>query len=112
GVAQSLIEHWDGSVWSIVSPNVSPNDNYLQAISARTPTDIWAVGYYRTGTGTPFQTLILHYNGTQWTQSPTPPGPGTAENYLYGVAYVSATDAWAVGYYSNSTNIYQTLTLR
>src|SRR5205085_8701560 len=72
--------------------------------------DAWAVGYYRPAPGNPFQTLILHYDGTQWTQVASP-HPGSVENYLYGVAILSATDAWAVGYYSNAANIYQTLTL-
>jgi hypothetical protein len=112
GVGQMLIEHWNGSAWSIVpGPNVGTSDNYLQAVSARTSADVWAVGYHRTATGSPFQTLILHYDGVQWTQSASP-NAGSVENYLYGVAFVSATDAWAVGFYSNSTNVYRTLTLR
>ncbi len=112
GVTQTLIEHWNGTAWSIVSsPNVGTSDNFLQAVSARTGSDIWAVGYYRTAPGNPWLTLILHYNGTQWTQTASP-SPGSAENYLYGVAYVSATDAWAVGFDSNTTNIYMILTLR
>jgi hypothetical protein len=112
GVTQTLIEHWNGSTWTIsASPDVGASDNFLEAVSARTGSDIWAVGYYRTATGNPWLTLILHYNGTQWTQTASP-HPGSAENYLYGVAYVSATDAWAVGFDSNTTNIYMTLTLR
>ncbi|HKP54345.1 MAG TPA: S-layer homology domain-containing protein [Chloroflexia bacterium] len=112
GVSQTLIERWDGSAWNIVpSPNVGTSDNLLQAVSARTSSDVWAVGFYRTSSASPYQTLTLHWDGTQWSQA-TSASPGSAENYLYGVVTISATDAWAVGYYSNSTNIYQTLTER
>ncbi|MEO8286049.1 MAG: S-layer homology domain-containing protein [Chloroflexota bacterium] len=111
GIVQTLIEQWDGNNWTIVpSPNIGTSDNYLQAIGGRAPGNLWAVGYYRTAAGSPFQTLILHYDGTAWTQS-TSPSPGSAENYLYGVALVSPTEAWAVGYYSNTPNLYRSLTL-
>jgi hypothetical protein len=37
-----------------------------------------------------------------WTRVPTP-SPGSSENQLEGVAATSASDAWAVGYYSSGT---------
>jgi hypothetical protein len=112
GVTQTLIEHWNGNAWSIVSsPNVGAGDNALQAVSARTSSDVWAVGFYRTGVGNPWLTLIEHWNGSAWSVLSSP-SPGAAENYLYGVAFVSATDAWAVGFQSNTTNFYSPLTLR
>ena len=47
GVAQTLTERWDGSQWSIVpSPSVGAiGGNVLQAISASSANNIWAVGY-------------------------------------------------------------------
>jgi hypothetical protein len=39
--------------------------------------------------------LIEHWNGTAWTQVPSPVPAGV----LAGVAATSARDAWAVGYY-------------
>jgi hypothetical protein len=42
--------------------------------------------------------LILHWNGTAWSQVPSPDNGST---YLYDVAAVSPTDAWAVGYGSS-----------
>ena len=44
GLAQTLIEHWNGSSWSIVS---SPNPgamNYLRSISCPAANECWAVG--------------------------------------------------------------------
>ena len=52
-------------------------------------------------------TLIDHWNGTAWTQVPSP-SPGITNN-LSGVAALSATDAWAVGSYSTSGDDQHTL---
>jgi hypothetical protein len=41
-----LVEHWDGSTWSIVdAPGGSRKDNDLEAVSALPSGDLWAVGY-------------------------------------------------------------------
>src|SRR5205823_12799094 len=94
GIAQTLIEHWDGAAWSVVpSPNPGNGSNYLQAVSAAASNNAWAVGYYVNGAA--YRTLILRWNGASWTQAASQ-SPGSVENYLYGVAAVSASDAWAV----------------
>src|SRR6516225_1378899 len=76
------------------SPNPGSPD-VLNAVSARSAGDVWAVGYYGSATGQ--KTLILHWNGTGWKKfaSPSPGGNDT----LTGVSADSATDAWAVGSY-------------
>ncbi|HET6260904.1 MAG TPA: hypothetical protein VFG99_01540 [Chloroflexia bacterium] len=90
----------DGSTceaaWRVVpSPNQGSGSNYLTAISAVSPSDIWAVGYY-TSTGQ-YRTLTEHWNGTQWSIIPSP-DPGY-NNYLQGVAAIAHNDVWAVGSY-------------
>jgi hypothetical protein len=65
------------ATWCMVNPPP------LRAVQIRSATDGWAVGDYGT---------ILHYNGVNWTPSPS----GTALN-LYSVWATSASDAWAVG---------------
>jgi len=41
----TLIEHWNGSRWSVVpSPNPSSSVNKLNAVAAVSPNDVWAVG--------------------------------------------------------------------
>ena len=40
----------------------------------------------------------MHWNGTAWTEVPNP-SPGQ-EPSLFGVAAISASDAWAVGGYT------------
>jgi hypothetical protein len=92
-IARTLIEHWNGTSWSIVpSPNVGNESSYLFKASAVSANDIWAVGTHNG------RTLVLHWNGTQWSIVPTP-DPGTNENYLLDIEAVSANDVWAVGYF-------------
>ncbi len=75
-----LLTHWDGQRWQRV-PSSDPRSLY--AISARTASDIWAVG-----------DTILHWDGTQWTHVP---GPLGFTGSLYGVVAIAANDVWAVG---------------
>ena len=95
---KTLIEHWDGTKWSIV-PSPSPDSqlNELNAVVALSANNAWAVGH-RGGTqnDTPLETLILHWDGTSWRQMGSPNVAGGA-NQLSGVAAISANDIWAVG---------------
>jgi hypothetical protein len=104
-VYQTLIEHFDGSQWSVV-PGTGGGSLYgVATISAG---DVWAVGYIGTFPG-PYQTLAAHWNGSQWSVVPSPnPGLG---GQLHGVAAVSPTDVWAVGQYQTLTST-QTLVER
>jgi hypothetical protein len=87
---QTLIEHWDGTSWSIVSsPNPSTTENYLYSVTCPSGSDCWAVGY---GGGT----LIEHWDGNTWTIVPSPNYPGLS-NVLLSVTCPSASDCWAVG---------------
>ena len=101
---RTLIEHWDGTSWSVVaSPNFGVNVNQLSGVAAVSANDIWAVGnYYNRNTGIT-KNLTMNWNGTSWSLVPTP-NAATNTNVLTGVAAVSASDIWAVGYYLNSTN--------
>jgi hypothetical protein len=83
-----LIEHWTGSSWSTVQTTTNPE--FLEAVSAVSAGDIWASG------DTPNGALILHYDGTSWTQQPTPhDGDGSD---LPAVDGRTASDAWAGGH--------------
>ncbi|MFL5734562.1 MAG: hypothetical protein ACJ78Q_15365 [Chloroflexia bacterium] len=97
----TLIEHWDGVAWSVASnPNPSTYNNSLEGVAVVSANDVWAVGTYISPVGTN-QTLIEHWNGSAWSVVPSP-NVGTGQNWLWGVASLSANDAWAVGY-SRST---------
>lgn len=101
-VKRTLIQHFDGNAWSIVpSPNVAGDTfSELHSAAAASANDVWAVGFTHDGT-LPSRTLIQHWDGAQWTIVPSP-SPADQLNALYGVAALSAIDAWAVGYSSGS----------
>jgi hypothetical protein len=106
GVAQTLVQHYNGSAWSIVSsPNI--DTNFLAAIDCVSASDCWAVGSYHSGSG-PNQTLVEHYDGTAWSIVPTPNNPNGQNNSLYGVTCVNTADCWAVGRQYSDTSDYMT----
>jgi hypothetical protein len=101
-VRRTLIEHFDGTGWSIVpSPN-SPGDyfNELHAVSGVSVNDVWAVGGAHNGDA-PSRSMIQHWDGSRWTIVPSP-SPADQLNALHGVVALSANDVWAVGYSSGA----------
>src|SRR5436190_721024 len=100
--------HWDGNQWTHVpSPSPSTSYDHLNGVEAISSNDVWAVGYTFATPAYP-STLIEHWNGIQWTVFPSP-NPGIAQNYLRAVSAASPNDVWAVGYFSNSNTLLQTL---
>ena len=101
--AQTLIEHWNGSSWSVVtSPNPGSIYNTLYGVTAISAANVWAVGYYVNTTGVT-QTLIEHWNGTSWSVV-TSPSPATGNNELFSVSAASASSIWTVGFLTNNTS--------
>jgi hypothetical protein len=97
---ETLVEHWDGTTWSIIpTPNPAGADvTYLTGVAAISPTDVWAVGYTQGGQGVIQAPLIEHFDGQSWTIVPSPYPQQSQFNALYGVTAISANDVWAVGY--------------
>jgi hypothetical protein len=100
-----LIVHWNGTAWTQVpSPNPNPkNGTTLTGVAATSATNAWAVGESDRITGAP-QPLILHWNGTAWTQVPSPNPDPTRGATLAGVVSTSTSSAWAVGSYGTTTS--------
>lgn len=100
GADKTLIFRRDGATWDPVpSPDPGAN-NDLEGISARTGTDAWAVGSFAKTGFAPYSTLVLHWNGVTWAETPSPnPATGSFSfNFLYSLSADSAKDAWSVGY--------------
>lgn len=105
-VDHTLILHWNGSTWTR-TPSPTPSTSFitLDGVTATAPDNAWAVGSYCANdcgpNGTqPFDSLILHWNGSTWTQVPSPnPNPGCFQQYnsLTAVTATSRGNAWAVG---------------
>ena len=71
---KTMIQHWNGSAWSLVaSPSPASNDT-LSGVAARSATDGWAVGTRQDRSGAiPIdRTLTEHWNGTTWSVVASP----------------------------------------
>jgi hypothetical protein len=97
GFFQTIVEHWNGTNWTIVpSPNVD-GSGVLMAVTTLSPTNVWAVGYYRRLGAYEKRTLVEHWDGTSWSVVPSPNFSPYYDDQIYAVAAQSATDIWAVG---------------
>jgi hypothetical protein len=90
GPAQTLVERWDGTSWSVVpSPNAGTGDNSLGAVVALSAANAWATGVQSGG-----QTLIEHWDGSSWSIAPSPSVTGN----LAGLTVVPGTSQlWTSG---------------
>ena len=95
GNGGSYVEHWDGSTWSeITLPGglLYPN---LTTISARSASDVWAIGSAAANAnGYPSTLIFLHWNGSSWSTAASP--TGTTYNWIY-TTVAGASHFWALG---------------
>jgi hypothetical protein len=97
---QTLIEHWNGSAWTVQTspdPAGSSDVNAFNAVAAAGWLP-WAVGVYGSGSGQ--HTLAAVFNANQWLLDTSSQNPG-ALDVLNGVTARSKSSTWAVGDYSN-----------
>jgi hypothetical protein len=108
----SLIEHWNGTAWAIVSAPTTGigQSNRLLSVTCASASDCWAVGYSYVTSDATARTLIERWNGTSWTIVNSP-NALTVQNFLVGVTCALASDCWAVGYTNDAgvTSAHQTL---
>jgi hypothetical protein len=105
---KNLIEHYDGTSWTrVASPNKSSTYNVLNAVSANSTSDIWAVGEYTDPVNMKVRITILHYGGSSWTRVAHP--DKINGDYLIAVKAVSTSDVWGVGAFMDSTGRWKTL---
>ncbi len=88
-----LIEHYNGTTWTVAEIPTTP---FLNSIAAISSDDVW-VGGYSGETGETSKTFLAHWNGTEWTQVPSP-NVGTGANAINGLAAIATNNVWAVGY--------------
>ncbi|MEY9862200.1 hypothetical protein ABH935_007845 [Catenulispora sp. GAS73] len=99
GTFGTLIEHFDGSSWSVVpTPNPGTFGNQLYGISADGPNSVYAVGQRDDAhSDTP---LVLHWDGRCWSEVHV---PGADAALLQSVS-VRDGEVWAVGQTDDSTH--------
>lgn len=96
GTAGALIEHWDGTQWSVLpNPASARQQATLAALTVISANDIWAVGQQNDDSGNHVP-LALHWNGTSWQEVQVPAGIGGV-GVLTAVSAAGPSDVWAVG---------------
>jgi hypothetical protein len=99
-----LVEHWNGSQWSIVPAPVTlgGSGNFVDDIEAISPDDIWFVGDWLEFPATSAaekRALAMHWDGSGFTIFDTPffDNQPIGGHGLTAVSAVSSDDVWAVG---------------
>jgi hypothetical protein len=99
----ALIEHYDGSAWTIVKQPVS-RFRSLSGVAGTSSHDVWAVGsQFGSAGASPSDGLVEHWDGVSWSAIPSP-DPAAFDLALSAVVAHSATDAWAVGWSHQSSS--------
>jgi len=98
GVTRTLIEHWNGSKWSLkASPSVAGSaGTFLTGVSCSARLNCWAVGGAAVGS-TKQKPIAEHWNGRKWSLTVLPEPAGLAADVLFGVWCTGVTRCWAVG---------------
>jgi hypothetical protein len=93
--AQTLVESWNGTTWSLVSsPNMGTADeelNELNGVSCVSASSCTAVGQFDGNT------LVESWDGTTWSIVTSPNGASFSNNNLDSVSCVSASSCTATG---------------
>ncbi len=102
---QGLIEHWNGSSWSVVpsAAEPAPGGGYLGGIDCVSSTACWASGAATDSTGQASGILMEQWNGSAWidvsSSVPVPSDSGGA--ILASISCLGPSACWAVGSYGS-----------
>ena len=95
-IGQGLIEHWDGTTWT---STLLQDTVFLRSVTAINQSDVWAVGQLPHDSEGDY-TYAVHFDGSSWTQVPTP-SPlqrrTSDQNWLTSVTALASDDVWAAG---------------
>ena len=98
---QTLIEHFNGSVWSVVpSPSPGALQNILYGVTAISNSDVWAVGAQQDANEL-WHTLTEHWNGSTWSVV-NAVDAGVNGNQFYAVKALASNNVFAVGQQSGA----------
>jgi hypothetical protein len=107
-VDKTLVEHYDGAAWTVVpSPNGDGAESSLSAVVAIGPDDVWAAGESGGDAGpgaTDEATLVLHWDGTDWSVVPSPNGPQPS-NVIGSLTAFGSDSVWAAGSSYDDLNV-------
>jgi hypothetical protein len=108
-VRQAIVEHYNGTSWSVTNiPPLSSGDSF-NAVAAISPSNVWAIG--DTSVNGQNAVLVEHFNGTSWSAQPAPSQSGFTLGFDSLVSPGNNGTLWAVGgKYPTGTTSFQTLT--
>jgi len=87
---RTLIEHWDGSSWTVVpSPEADDQNHGLTTVDGAGPADVWAGGSIGG-----YLPLLEHWDGTAWTLTDT--GLTDDPQAVNDLEVVNDHDIWAL----------------
>jgi hypothetical protein len=86
GIFETLVEHFDGTHWSVV-PARNPGNagNHFYGVAATGTNDVWAVGQQLNDNGVDTE-LVEHYDGHHWSVVPAPAHPHDTSTALFAVS--------------------------
>jgi hypothetical protein len=113
-IAQGLFAHFNGTTWKAAPPLAAAGIPDFEAVSAVSPSDVWAVG---TSLSVEDSTLAAHWDGHTWQVVTTPCLNGTtivlqedacrqSQNELTGVTAVATNNVWASGFETESSGFH------
>jgi hypothetical protein len=103
GGQSTLIEHWNGTSWSVVASPNATSYNDLHRVFGSSSTDVWAVGTAYNSPGNVDAPLVEHWNGSAWRIVPS---PVLGDSYLRGGWATGSKDAWIVGEWDSPAPAY------
>ena len=108
GPVTPFLIRWDGEEWDQMgAPEVDSSYVVLNSISATSEADVWVAGLYRLPDRSN-RSLVVHWNGNEWSQVSSP-GNGATTNNLKSIVALSPTSAWSVGYHDLAGGLSSTL---
>ena len=89
------------------SPSPNAIGNTINAVTALSVNDAWAVGYQNDNNLNDSRSLTQHWDGLSWKTIPSPnpgntPACNNTANVLNAVTAIATNDVWAVGFSLNS----------
>lgn len=97
---QNWSMHWNGTQWRrVIVPNQNLYFSDLTDIVALAEDEVYAVGSYTLNSGATYLTQILKWDGTTWSQMPSPNGSAAGYNRLESITVDADGILWAVGYW-------------
>lgn len=104
GVTRPLLIHWNGSRWGTADlAGIRPPSSSLDAVDARSPADVWAVGTRNVDSSASGWTdLVLHWDGHRWREVASPLAQAATGPTPQAVDVAPWGDVWTVNSYADA----------